>query len=166
MGPNHPSDNVLIDSILWTGFAWEDHTLRYAFIDGPTEVRTWTEVEKSAFRGALASWAAVADLTFLEVTDPAEADLREKVTDLAGIERKTHADSVLAPTARRNRRMPTPRATPKAGSITKATAGLPKDSIGRRRGWLLGDMALRPMSTSLDTLSGWRIRITRAAPRR
>lgn len=80
-----PTGNPFVDAILWGGVRWASNTLRYSFVDGATEATTWTALEKEAFRAALASWSAIADLTFIEVADPAEADFVEHVTDSAGM---------------------------------------------------------------------------------
>ncbi|HHS94775.1 MAG TPA: hypothetical protein ENK63_05510 [Rhodobacterales bacterium] len=58
--------------------------MRYAFVDGDSPETTWSDAEKAAFSAATASWAAVANLTFIEVADPADADWIERVTDTAG----------------------------------------------------------------------------------
>lgn len=90
-----PSGAPFIDAILWGGIRWDSSTLRYAFSDGDTEATTWTAVEKDAFRAALASWSAVAEIAFIEVSDPAEADMVEHVTDRAGMEAMTGKPDTL-----------------------------------------------------------------------
>ncbi|MEZ5723048.1 MAG: matrixin family metalloprotease [Paracoccaceae bacterium] len=75
-----PTLDPYIDSILYGTNHWGLDTLRYYF---DNSYDSWTLGAKQAFRAALDSWAAVADLTFQETYLAGAADLIESYVNNA-----------------------------------------------------------------------------------
>jgi serralysin len=72
-----PSGNSMLDGILWGGFHWGSsgsttiityyfaHNREFTNFDSD-----WTTIEQDAYRAALQSWANVANIQFIEVSNP------------------------------------------------------------------------------------------------
>src|SRR5262245_58599018 len=96
-----PSTNPYLNAIEWGGWRWDDDptdgadkngtVISYFFDSAPLdlnaifndtifgETRPWTEAEQAAYRVALDTWAAVANITFVEVSSYDQANLVEHV---------------------------------------------------------------------------------------
>jgi Peptidase M10 serralysin C terminal/Matrixin len=99
-----PSTNEYLYAIEWGGWRWDDNpddgpdqlgtVISYYFDPGPLDLndpnifdsditlgvtRPWTAEEQAAYRAALDTWAAVANVTFVEAFDYDSADLVEHV---------------------------------------------------------------------------------------
>ncbi|MGE3917729.1 MAG: matrixin family metalloprotease [Hyphomicrobiaceae bacterium] len=73
------SGNVMLEGIIW-GQKWSNAQPITYFFDSAGSTAAWTEAEKTSFRAALASWAAVANVTFQEVFTAGEANFVERKT--------------------------------------------------------------------------------------
>jgi serralysin len=76
-----PLDDPYIGSIEWGGYVWTNSDV---FRDPVTigyflsnDVSTWTSIEGNAVAVALQSWANVANISFVQVSSAADADLIE-----------------------------------------------------------------------------------------
>lgn len=69
--------NTYVDSLIY-GWKWNTTTLTYAF-DNTGTGGVWSAAEKAAFQNALASWSAVANVQFTQISNPAIANLSEKL---------------------------------------------------------------------------------------
>jgi serralysin len=98
-----PSTNPYLNALQWGGWRWDDNpndsadksgtVISYYFDSQPVDLndifgtdmfgvsRAWTVDEKAAYRVALDTWAAVANVTFQEVSSYNQADLVEHVWD-------------------------------------------------------------------------------------
>jgi hypothetical protein len=110
-----PSTNPYLDAIEWGGWRWDDNpndgadkngtVISYYFDPGPRDLndpnvfdsefflgitRPWTLEEQAAYRAALDTWAAVANITFVEAFTYDDANLVEHV-----YEDPTHTSPIL-----------------------------------------------------------------------
>lgn len=91
------SGNSMVNGVLWDGWKWTNSgspiVLNYFFAsDGG---RAWTTVEKTAYQGALAQWASVANISFAETNSRASANLVENILTDAQMQSATGSSGVF-----------------------------------------------------------------------